>query len=189
MSATITAPLPRLVEPASAPLQFPISPLVLDQLSSAWWGHYDSLAIAQLAPLADECCYLPKVYKAPDTPHEVVAAFGYVSLGLKITPGSIIYGFYLPASPITFLPPQYNVQVTDVSLHHEWFDEPVPSALLGNFQPTYLSAQGDFTGSSANLFNCPYPVVGNGMFLVEIWETSGSQQRIELCFGVLEVVS
>ena len=170
------------------PQLVPVSPLSLNQLSSAMWGDYDPYAVAQYAPLAGECCYQPKFYKAPDSQHEVIAANGYASQGLKITTGSIIYGFYLPALPITLLPPQFNVQITDVSLHHTWWDEPIPSILIANFEPTFLSAFVNQVGSSPNLLCAPYAVVGNGMFTVEIWETSGSQQRIELVFGVLEAV-
>ena len=42
-------------------------------------------------------------------------------------------------------------------------------------------------GSFPNLLTAPYPVVGSGLFTVEIQETSGEQQRIQLVFGVLEV--
>jgi hypothetical protein len=43
-------------------------------------------------------------------------------------------------------------------------------------------------GSFPDLFDSPYPVVGDGLFLVELWESSGAVQRIELVFGVLEAV-
>jgi hypothetical protein len=43
-------------------------------------------------------------------------------------------------------------------------------------------------GSFPNLLSSPYPVVGDGLFLVELWESSGAVQRIELLFGVLEAV-
>jgi hypothetical protein len=170
----------------------PISPLSLDQFTRDLWGEYDAAAISQLAPLAAEACYQPKFYKSPATANEIVPGFGYISHGLEITPGSIIYGFYLPGVVSTSAPPQWNVQITDSSLNHKFWDDPIPSFLIGSFKPCYLSAlafpAGGQIGSFPNLLNAPHPVVGNGLFLVELWETSGSQQRIELVIGVLEVV-
>ena len=111
-----------------------LSPLSLNQLTRDTWGQYDSSAIAQLAPLAGESCYQPKFYKAPADDQEVIAGLGYAAYGLKITPGSIIFGFYLPCVPVpgalaTSAPPQFTVQVTDISLEHAWFDDPVSSPL------------------------------------------------------------
>lgn len=170
-------------------MRLPLSPLSLDCLTRDLWGAYDAAAIAQLAPLAENTCYQPKFYKAPGTSDEVVPANGYASYGLKITPGSILYEVCLPpislASP---LPPQFNLQVTDQSLKMPWFDQPVPSYFLANCKPTYLSSSQDIMGSAPNFLVAPYPVVGNGLFLVEIWETSGEAQRIQVVFGVLEPV-
>jgi hypothetical protein len=91
----------------------------------------------------------------------------------------------------TLAPPQFNVQIIDQSLRHKFWDEPIPSFFLGNFKPTALSANpllaSGAIGSFPNLLNAPYPVVGDGLFMVQIWDTSGAQQRIELVIGVLEV--
>ena len=169
-----------------------ISPLQLDALSRDYYGHYDAWVIAQLAPLADSQCYQPKFYKAPATSDEVIAAGGNAQYGLKITPGSIIYGFYLPGLVSTLAPIPFSVQITDTSLRHKWFDEPVPSIFLANFKPTGLSTNPLLAAgaifSFPSLLNTPYPVVGSGLFNVQMWNTSGAQQRIQLIFGVLEVV-
>ena len=168
-----------------------MSPLQLDALSRDYWGHYDAWGISQLAPLAENECYQPKFYKAPASADEVVPAYGAVEYGLKITPGGLIFGFYLPGLVATLAPPQFNVQIIDQSLRHKFWDEPIPSFFLGNFKPTSLSANpllaSGAIGSFPNLLNAPYPVVGDGLFMVQIWDTSGAQQRIELVFGVLEV--
>ncbi len=181
-------------------MNLPISPLSLDALTRDTWGSFDAAAIRQLAPLADDLCYRPKLYKSPDSPSEVMPANGYVSHGLKITPGSLIYGFYLPAEVVqaplsgggTFLnavtPPQFNVQITDASLGHKLFDEPVPSLFLANFKPTYYSAIFALAGSFPSLLCSPYPVVGSGLFMVELWNTAGAQQRVELVIGTLEPI-
>ena len=168
---------------------FPISPLSLDCLTRDWWGAFDPAAIAQLAPLAENVCYQPKIYRAPALSNEVLPANGYASFGLKITPGSIIYGVYLPPSSLTSnLPGSFNVQIHDQSLKHKWFDEPVPSYFLANCKPSYLSASQNVMGAFPNLLVAPYPVVGNGLFLIELWETGGAIQRIELVFGCLEPI-
>ena len=179
---------------------FPISPLSLDSLTRDYYGAFDAAIIAQLAPLAHNECYQPKIYRAPALSNEVVPAAGYVSHGMKITPGSIIYGYFLPpslrdraAAVNSYLPGAFNVQIRDQSLKHEWFDQPVPSYFLANDKPAYYSASQDVLSSFPNLLDAPYPVVGNGLFLVEIWNTLvisdvPTAQRIELVFGVLEPI-
>ncbi|HXU79231.1 MAG TPA: hypothetical protein VN794_21815 [Methylomirabilota bacterium] len=170
----------------------PVSPLSLNQLTRDYWGQYDPAIIAQLSMLANDPCYQIKFYKAPADDQEVVPAYGYVTYGMRVTPGSLIFGFYLPMvvdteSPTLSAPPQFTVQITDVSLEHKWWDEPVASIFLSNFKPTYQSDVTLNMGSFPNLMCAPYPVVGSGQFDVEIQETSGAEQRIELVFGVLEV--
>lgn len=166
---------------------YPISPLSLDCFTRDYYGSFDALILAQLAPLCDNPCYQPKVYRAPALSNELIAADGYASFGLKITPGAIIYGFYLPpSSPTSQLPGAFNVQIRDTSLKMYWFDQPIPSVFLGNNKPSYLSVAQNVIGSFPNLLDAPYPVVGSGLFSVELWETSHSQQRVELVFAVLE---
>lgn len=167
---------------------FPISPLSLDCLTRDLYGSFDASIIAQLSPLAENDCYQPKVYRAPALSNELIAASGYASYGLKITPGAIIYGFLLPPLGLTNLPGRFNVKIRDESLMHDWFDQPVPSYFLGNCKPTYLSASQNVIGSACAFLDAPYPVVGNGLFMVEIWEASGVQQRIELVFACLEPI-
>lgn len=168
----------------------PISPLSIDALTRDYWGHYDAYAIAQLAPLAYEPCYQPKLYKAPAQAQESIAAKGYAAYGLSITPGSIIYGFYLPALLSSSAPPQWNVQIKDESLNRKFWDDPIPSVLIANFKPNYLGqlpfpATGN-AGSFPNLLQSPHPVVGKGTFYVELWNPTASAQRVQLVIGVLE---
>jgi hypothetical protein len=175
----------------------PISPLSLNPLTRDLWGSFDATMIAQLAPLAADPCYSMKFYKAPADNQELLSSAaangGYATYGLKITPGSIIFGFYLPcvvntATPWTSVPGSFTVQITDVELEHKWFTEPISSLFLANFKPTFASLVNTNMGSFPNLLTAPYPVTGHGMFKVDIQNTSGDgSQRIELVFGVLEV--
>ena len=174
-------------------MKAPISPLSLDPLTRDLWGQYDASAIQQYAPFYGDNCYAPKFYKAPNTQQEVFPAGGYVAFGLRITPGSVIFGFYLPMVPNTgslpaSAPPKFTVQITDWSLKHQWFDTPLASIFLSNYKPTQQGNGFSGAGSFPNLLEAPYPVVGKGNFQVEIQSTDFvNTQRIELVFGVMEV--
>ena len=172
-------------------MELALSPLQLDALTRDYYGHYDAFVISQLAALASSDCYQPKFYKAPASTDELIPAGGTANYGLKITPGSLIYGFYLPALMSTLLPLPFSVQITDSSLRHSLWDEPVPSIFLANFKPTGLSANpllaagGIFAYPS--LLCTPMPITGDGLSMVNLWNT-GSLARIELIIGVLEVI-
>jgi hypothetical protein len=193
-------------EDGSTMKAIPISPLSLNQLTRDYWGQYDPAIIAQLAALANDPCYQIKFYKAPSDDQELVDAYGYASYGIRITPGSIIFGFYLPCipnvtTPTASKPGAFTVQITDVSLEHKFWDQPVSSLMLANFKPTYQTAIAGASppagylnmGSFPNLLVAPHPVVGSGQFDIEIQNTAvdgngvAVQQRIELVIGVLEV--
>jgi hypothetical protein len=170
----------------------PISPLSLNPLTRDLWGSFDAAAIAQLAPLASDPCYSIKFYKAPADNQELMPGNAYAAYGLKISPGSLVFGFYLPCvvnagAPFASLPPAFTVQITDVDLEHKWFTEPVSSLFLANFKPTYISAANGLSGSFPNLLRRPYPITGRGFLKVDIQSQSADVQRIELVFGVLEV--
>ncbi len=175
-------------------IELAISPLQLDPLTRDYYGHSDAYAIGQLAPLALRSdCYQPKFYKAPPSQDELIFAYQYVTYGLNLTPGSLIFGFYLPALVSTSNPPQFNLQVTDVNLNHSFWDEPVPSIFAGNYKPEYLSQAVAQAASFPALLSAPHPVVGDGLFNFEFWDTlggtsgpGGSSQRLELVVGVLE---
>lgn len=171
-----------------------LSPLSLNPLTRDLWSNFDPAMIAQLAEFSQQDCYSIKFYKAPSSQQELLAANGYAAYGLKITPGSIIFGFYLPAipdfdAPFESAPGAFTALITDVSLGHQLSDAPLSSLFYGNYKPTQQSNAFSGNGSFPNLLTSPYPVVGNGLFMVEIQETSGVQQRIQLVFGVLEVCS
>ena len=184
-------------------IELALSPLELDPLTRPYYGQHDAYCIAQLAPLAKRLdCYTIKFYKAPASSDELIPAFGYVACGLHITPGALIFGFFLPALVSTSNPPAFNVQITDTNFKIEgkpytFWDQPVPSIFLGNYKPSYLTADplqaGGLIASFPTLFDAVHPVVGDGVFLFEFWDTTGgtagpagSAQRLELVIGVLE---
>lgn len=172
----------------------PVGPLSLNQLTRDYWGSYDAVTIAQLARAAVNPCYRQKFYKAPGDNQEVLGPGGFVSYGLKITPGSIIYGFYY--NLFTLALGRWTVQITDVSLGNKFWDNPISSDFLLNLKPTLQSDSADYSiptapitpyASFPNLLSAPYPVVGQGLFQVEIQEIQNTTQRVQLVLGVLEV--
>jgi hypothetical protein len=167
----------------------PISPLSLNIYTRDLWGMFDPSVIAQLAPLASDPCYRIKFYKAPADNQELLPANGYAAYGLKITPGSLIFGFYLPVNlyVVPAVPLAFTVQITDVDSEHKLFTEPKSSLFLSNAVPTFQTVAGLVAGGAVNLLSAPYPVVGRGVFKVDIQDTSGTIQRVELVIGVLEV--
>lgn len=175
-------------------IELAISPLQLDPLSRDYFGHSDAYAVGQLAPLALRWdCYQIKFYKVPAQQDELIGAYQYVSYGYNITPGSIIFGFYLPALIATSNPPQFNLQITDVTLNHKFWAEPIPSIFVANYKPESLGQQSAQVTSFPALLSAPHPVVGDGLFNFEFWDTlggtsgpGGSSQRLELVIGVLE---
>jgi hypothetical protein len=166
----------------------PISPLSLDQLTRDYYGAYDAAAIAQIARLARENCYQIKTYKSPASVDELMAAGAYVQHGLKIAPGTLILGFLLPSNPLTFLPPNFNVQITDTGIQHQFFDEPVPSVFCANYKPVYQDPNLLSCGTFPNLLNAVYPVTGTGLFMVEFWNDPNNAQRVQLVFLCLEAI-
>ncbi len=167
-----------------------LGPLWLDPLIRATYGQYNPLVIAQLDSLVNEDCYKPKIYRIPDPQNEVIAAGGYVEFGLEITPGDLLYGFLLPADPLTGIPVPFTFQLEDLSTGHSFFDEPIPSVLLSNYHAEVLDARVEQQSCFWNLLNAVYPVIGSGLFRAQIQSTAAlgtAAARIEILVGALEV--
>lgn len=141
------------------------------------WGYFDPVAIAQLSPLAYDDCYITKYVKAPDDDQEVLADGAYLKYGMEVTPGSIIWGIY-HVPPAGVDTPGFVFKVTDMSLGIEMFDVPTADLFVSNAGPGFFPW----------LLNAPYPVVGTGLFNVEFWNNSGGDLRVNMIFGVCEVV-
>lgn len=156
-----------------------ITPLQIDSYTRDMWSEFDALAIAQLAPLAYDPCYRPRVYVGLDIDAQFVPAREYRSYGLRIPRGSLIYGFYC-GTPVT--PSPWNIQITDLSLDDAngrpctFWSSPVSQNFVSNQKgPNY-----------PNLRPAPHPVTGNGNFLVEVWSQLDTDQWIVPLIGVLE---
>lgn len=152
-----------------------LCPMSQNPFTRDLWGESDAYILANVEPAMYDECYLPKIYRSPDITQEVLTATGpgaYVAHGLGITPGSILLGWYFPA---TFQQVEASVQITDVGLDHKFFNDPIPWAYLSNGKPF-----------AANLVLVAYPIVEPGRLLVEFWNTSGEELRVQLPFVVLE---
>lgn len=153
-----------------------------------FWGSYDAAAIDFNSLVEGERCYTSRLYKAPDTAQESIAApsataSGYLKYALEIPPGSFIYAIR-HSVPGPTLPDTNNflVQVTDVGLNHRFFSTPIPDFLLA-------------TGALNNnepvepwLMPGLHPVVSPGRFLVEFWNvgTTTIRCQIVLCCAVID---
>lgn len=155
-----------------------VNPLNLFPWWRDTWGSFDPVALAQLAPLANDDCYQPHYAKAPDDDGEVLAPGENRKYGLQIIPGSIIWGVYHRPAAGSFDVPGFAFTVRDLSLQFDIWDVPTPDIFVCNNQP----------GAYPWLLTSPYPVVGTGSFDVQIWNNSDSDLRCQLVFGVCQVV-
>ncbi len=157
-----------------------VTPLQIDAFSRDLWGHFDALAIAQLLPLVSSGCYKPRIYAGLDSASQQVAANGYATYDLTITPGSLIYGFYMGV-PVN--PSPWNFQLTDVARREKLWTSPVSQQ--------FLSSNLGGLGQELN-FPCLlpglYPVTGKGVFTSEVWNQLASSQLIVPLIGVFELV-
>lgn len=155
-----------------------ITPLQIDPYTRDLWQECDALALAQLAPLAYDDCYRPRMYLGLDSIAQEIPALsagGYSSFGLHIQPGSLIYGLvvgsdYGPQA-------QWSIQVTDYAMGLMFWSDPISAAFLAQPKP----------GNYPNLLKHPRPVVGDGLFRVEVWNQLSAAQTVTPVFCVLEV--
>lgn len=162
-----------------------VTPLQIDSYFRDLWGQFDPLVTAQLLPLVTSNCYKPKIYVGLDSTSQNVAADGYASCGISITPGSLIYGFYM-GLPLSSSNPTYSawaMQLTDVARGRKISTDP----LSQNFLSSNLGGTGQELNYPA-LLPAPYPVVGKGRFEVEVWNQLASAQVIVPLIGVFELV-
>jgi hypothetical protein len=147
-----------------------------------FWGYYDAEILPVLAPLDHNHCYKPRIYNAPPVDLGVLAQGAYLQYSLKITPGSLIWGFY--QGNLSGSDPAYAVQITDIATGHKLWQSPVSNRFVSN----------GLNLNFPSLLCSPYPVVGSGLFEVEFWAdvtNTGSGAglvRVYLIIGVAEVV-
>jgi hypothetical protein len=145
-----------------------VTPLQIDSYTRDLWGEFDPLAIAELSPVAYDSCYRPKIIVGLDSEAQSVPANGYAEAVIKLLPGSLVVGF-LFGNESGY---QFNIQITDLELDHEFFSEPVSQSFLANQQG--MATLGVDNVNYPNLLSSPYPVTGKGRFLFQIWNQTDS---------------
>ena len=144
-----------------------VTPLQIDSYTRDLWGEFDPLAIAELSPVAYDSCYRPKIIVGLDSEAQSVPANGYAEAVIKLLPGSLVVGFLFGNEYTNESGYQFNIQITDLELDHEFFSEPVSQSFLANQQG--MATLGVDNVNYPNLLSSPYPVTGKGRFLFQIW--------------------
>lgn len=147
-------------------------------LYSCWrdyYGMYNAYIEPQFAPLESSKCHMPRLALAPDVQHMTIPASGKITYNFHLVPGSLIWGLWITPDAFNDNP---AIQLTDVSMNHQFFQEPVSAQFLISRQATQLFP-------SYTLLPTPHPVVGDGLFTLEVWGTPGT--LFYLTLGVAEV--
>lgn len=148
-----------------------VSSLALDSSWVDYWGVWNSFVEPIFAPIEQSLCHAPRLALAPSTMNQTVPSGGKIQFNFFLVPGSLIWGFWLL--------PGFAIQVTDISLGHQFCQEPCSTDLLATVGAQF----GRFL--SCTLLPCPHPVVGDGLFQLEVWGAPGS--TFYMAFGVAEV--
>ena len=150
------------------------SSLSLDSCWRDYYGMWNPLVEPQFAPIERSGCHAPRLARFPDVLNQVVPASGKIEYNFHLVPGSLIWGFWG-----YFTNEDMVVQLTDVNLGHQFFQAPVTTRLL----ITRGANAGRFP--SYTLLPTPHPVVGDGLFTLELWGDPGDIGCV--IFGVAEV--
>ncbi len=147
---------------------------------SAWacwrdyWGMWNAYNEPQFAPLERSPCHAVRLALAPDIQSQVIGASGAINYNFYLVPGSLIWGFWV--TPVSGV----SMQLTDISLAHEFFQGPVKTSFL-------QTPDADTRFPSYFMLPTPHPVVGDGLFSLEMWGPVGT--RVYLILGVAEVTT
>jgi hypothetical protein len=140
------------------------SSLALDSCWRDLYGNWNALVEPLMAPIEDSVCHAPRYVLLPDPEHANIQPSGKLEYNFRLVPGSLIVGLWVP-TPVEGDQP-FVIQLTDIDLEHQFFQEPVNCQFLNT-----LGAQfGRFP--SVTLLPCPHPVVGDAFFSLEVWGTA-----------------
>jgi hypothetical protein len=152
-------------------------------LSSSGWrdyfGMWNPFVEPWLAPLELSECHAPRLVVLPQIAYAMFSAAGKIEYNFHLVRGSIIWGLFAPPLALNSGSDIPTIQITDVNLQHQFFQEPISTDQLavtdgndGFFPPFFL-------------LPCPHPVVGDGLFSFEAWGTPGD--TFVMLLGVGEV--
>lgn len=141
------------------------SSLALDSCWRDLYGDWSALVEPLMAPIEDSICHAPRLVLLPDAEHAIIPPGGKTEYNFRLVPGSLILGLWVPA-PNDSISPPFAIQLTDIDLEHQFFQEPVSTDLLY----TQGAQQGRFPG--VTLLPGAHPVVGEAFFSLELWGPS-----------------
>ena len=144
-----------------------------------WVGEWAPPAIAQLSPINTNRCFATRYYLTPSFDKQVCPANGYIETSVSVRPGSLVWGiFYRPIPDVSL---GFSFNLRSVALDLPLFSEPVPSE--------FITGGDNLSRPGGVILPCPYPSVGNGLFKVQFWNRSETQeQRIAVVLAAAEVV-
>lgn len=162
----------------------------LDPIYADFWGEFLPFALEGFWPIVKAGCYVPRWFQAPTDTLSVMAVGDYNEYSLQIPAGSFILSI-LHSIPVeigggqpsgggiaVFSGGTFNIQITDTSIDHKWFSNPMPDALF--FKNPSL------TGRNGHVLPKPYPVISPGNFLIERWCTGAGPCEVVLACAVPE---
>lgn len=141
----------------------------LDYDYADYWGEFLPLALENWWPIVNAGCYIPRWFQAPTNTMEQMTAGLYNAYQLQLPAGSFILAILHEL--LEGVSGTFTTQVTDTSLAHQWFSQPVPDSM---FYKT--------SGRNGYVIPKPYPVIVPGNFTVERWCRSAG--KCELLFAV-----
>jgi hypothetical protein len=135
-----------------------LSSLALNAQWRDYWGMWNPMIEPFLAPLEASDCLALRWAVLPQLQYATFGPTGKITYNFHLIPGSIIWGMWSTLSEGEAV----TVQLTDTSLGHQFFQEPIQANQLqsSNAAGVYLP--------SATLLP-PHPVVGDGLFTFEAW--------------------
>lgn len=149
--------------------------LALDSSWRDYYGMWNPFVEPWFEALMRSDCHLPRLALVPDILNQVVPAAGKIEYNFHLVPGSIIWGLWVGQMSNI----ENAIQITDVNLNHQFFQDPVTAKYL----LTIGANAGRFP--SYALLPAPHPVVGDGLFTLEVWGDPGDVAALIL--GVAEV--
>ena len=135
------------------------SSLALDSSWVDYYGDWSALVEPYHAPIEDSTCHAVRYAHIPDVNHQTIPSGGKVEYNFHLIAGSLIVGFWIT--------PGFAIQLTDIDLEHQFFQEPITS----DFLVTKGAQFGRFP--SITLLPTPHPVVGDAFFSLEVWGPVG----------------
>lgn len=122
-----------------------------------FWGNYTAGAIARMGDAIErKGCLYPRFAIVPGQGIQTISSSGKIAYNFRLTPGSLIWGIW-PYS----LAGLFNL--TDLCLGHSLFQDPMSAGAM------VTTGGSDGSAPSFTLLPAPWPVLGDGLFHLDVW--------------------